>query len=78
MVICALTGHRLHFGAEGDRLVWACARCGGARGEKRYGSAAAAARYARAFERDARVDFASRTPLSLLPLRLIARASRET
>jgi hypothetical protein len=77
MGTCALTGHRLRFRAEGERLVWACARCGGAGGEKRYGSASAAARYARAFERDVGVDFSARTPLSLLPLRLIARARRD-
>lgn len=52
-------------------MVWECARCGAAGGEKTYGSADEAARYARAFDREDRDDLGRRAPLvGLLPLRL--------
>jgi hypothetical protein len=51
---------------------WACARACGAGGEKRYPTAADAARYAREFDREDRHELGRRAPLvGLLPLRLL-------
>jgi hypothetical protein len=70
MLRCRLLGHRFRFTAEGDTMRWRCQRCGFA-GEKRYPDAAAAARYAGAFDREDRADLGRRAPLvGLLPLRL--------
>ena len=55
---------------------WTCARCGAAGGEKRYETAADAARYAAAFDREDRDTVGRRTPLGLLPLRLVRRLRR--
>jgi hypothetical protein len=50
---------------------WSCERCGAAGGEKEYASAADAARFAAAFDREDRADLGRRAPLvGLLPLRL--------
>lgn len=50
---------------------WACARCSAVGGEKRYGSAAEAQRYARAFDREDRQDLGRRAPLlGMFPLRV--------
>ena len=68
---CRLFGHRFRFTANGPTMRWTCARCGAPGGEKTYGSAAEAARYARAFDREDREDLGRRAPLvGLLPLRL--------
>jgi hypothetical protein len=73
MLRCRLLGHRYRFASEGERMRWRCQRCG-VGGEKRYPDASAAARYARAFDREDRQDLGRRAPLvGLLPLR-IARA----
>jgi len=68
---CRVFGHRLRFAADGATMTWSCERCGGDAGSKTYASAADAARYARAFDREDREDLGRRAPLvGLLPLRL--------
>ncbi|HEX2409786.1 MAG TPA: hypothetical protein VHJ39_01360 [Solirubrobacteraceae bacterium] len=71
MVRCRLLGHRFRFSSDGPTMRWTCERDCGAGGEKRYPSAADAARYARAFDREDRKDLGRRAPLGLLPLRPI-------
>jgi hypothetical protein len=74
---CRLLGHRYRFTSDGPTMRWHCERCGAAGGEKVYGSAVEAERYARAFDREDREDIGRRAPLvGLLPLR-IARAVRK-
>lgn len=74
---CRLTGHRFRFTTDGATMTWRCARDCGAGGAKRYATAADAARYARAFDREDSTDIGRRAPLvGLLPLRL-ARAIRK-
>jgi hypothetical protein len=71
VLACRIAGHRYRFTADGATMRWHCARGCGARGEKRYGRADEAARYARAFDREDREDLGRRAPLvGLLPLRL--------
>ena len=71
MLSCALLGHRYRFSANGATMHWACERCGARGGEKTYGSAEEAARYARAFDREDRQQIGRRAPLlGLFPLRL--------
>jgi hypothetical protein len=71
MLACRLLGHRHRFAADGATMRWSCQRCGGAGGEKTYGSAADASRFAAAFDREDRSDLGRRAPLvGLLPLRL--------
>lgn len=69
---CRVAGHRYRFVAVGPELRWSCQRgCADAGGVKRYGSAADAARYAAAFDRDGREAMGRRAPLvGLFPLRL--------
>jgi hypothetical protein len=68
---CTVFGHRYRFTAEGATMRWTCARCGLLGGEKVYGSAAEAARFAAAFDREDRDDLGRRAPLvGLFPLRL--------
>jgi hypothetical protein len=69
MLACRLLGHRFRFSADGAKMRWACERCG-AGGEKRYETAADAARYARTLDRQDRHETGRRAPLvALLPLR---------
>lgn len=71
MLTCRLLGHRMRFTAEGATLLWSCQRGCGEAGTKAYASAAAARRYAQAFDREDREDLGRRAPLiGLLPLRL--------
>ncbi|MEZ5120406.1 MAG: hypothetical protein R2736_02320 [Solirubrobacterales bacterium] len=71
MTACRLLGHRYRFAADGATLRWHCERGCGASGVKRYATAADAARYARAFDREDRSDLGRRAPLiGLLPLRI--------
>lgn len=81
MLACRLLGHRFRFGADGETMTWRCERGCGAGGEKRYASAAEAARYARAFDREDRHDVGRRAPLlGMFPLRLawlLRRRARE-
>ncbi|NMH99292.1 hypothetical protein [Pseudonocardia acidicola] len=76
MLRCRVLGHRFRFSSEGDTMRWTCQRGCGAGGAKTYPSAAAARRYATAFDREDRADLGRRAPLvGLLPVRL-ARAVR--
>jgi len=70
-------GHRPRFSSSGEVLSWECERGCGAAGTKRYPTAADAARYATAFNRDDRHDIGRRPLLSLLPLGLARRAGRK-
>jgi hypothetical protein len=71
MLRCRLLGHRFRFTGSGSELRWSCARGCGAGGAKRYPTAEAAERYARAFDREDRDTLGSRAPLGLTPLRLL-------
>lgn len=70
MLPCRLTGHRLRFWADGNVMHWECGRGCGEEGQKTYPTAADAARYADAFDREDSEDLGRRAPLSLFPLRL--------
>jgi hypothetical protein len=72
MLRCQVLGHRFRFSSEGETMRWRCQRGCGAGGAKRYGSAADATRYARAFDREDREDIGRRAPLvGLFPLRIL-------
>ncbi|HVW89387.1 MAG TPA: hypothetical protein VHC01_07960 [Gaiellaceae bacterium] len=72
MIRCRVFGHRYRFAADGAAMTWTCARCGSAGGAKEYASAAEAARFARAFDREDRDDLGRRAPLVAgLPLRAL-------
>lgn len=72
MLVCRVMGHRFRFRSERAVLLWECDRGCGASGSKTYDTAADAARYARAFDREDREDLGKRAPLvGLLPLRLL-------
>jgi hypothetical protein len=73
MLACRVFGHRWRFSAQGATMHWNCERGCGAQGSKGYPSAEAAARYARAFDREDREDTGRRPLLSLLPLRFARR-----
>jgi hypothetical protein len=78
MLRCRLLGHRLRFSADGATMRWRCERGCGTSGSKTYDSAAAARRYARAFDHEDRDDVGRRAPLvGLFPLR-VARALRRS
>ncbi len=72
---CTILGHRPRFSAVGATMHWSCERDCGFGGSKTYSSAAEAARYAAAFDREDADDLGRRSPLSLLPLRLARRKS---
>jgi len=78
VLACHIFGHRYRFTAEDTLLTWRCQRgCGVAGGTKNYPSAAAAARYADAFDREDRADIGRRAPLiGLFPLRIWYRIRR--
>ncbi len=74
---CRLIGHRMRFSSEGATMRWRCERGCGAGGEKTYASAADAARYARAFDREDSEDIGRRAPLiGMFPLRIAPRDAR--
>jgi hypothetical protein len=74
---CRVFGHDLRFRADGPVLRWACSRCGGGAGEKRYADARAAAGYAAAFNRRDADDLGRRAPLlGMFPLRIWRRLQR--
>ena len=76
MLLCRLAGHRFRFSAEEATMRWSCERGCGAGGEKSYANAAAAQRYARAFDREDSDEVGRRAPLlGMVPLR-VARALR--
>lgn len=71
MLSCRLLGHRYRFRAEGATMRWACERGCGAGGSKDYESAADAAGYAAAFDREDRSELGRRAPLlGMFPLRM--------
>ena len=74
MLACRLLGHRPRFEADGATLRWHCDRGCGEQGSRRYETAAAASRFARAFDREDRDDLGRRPLLSLLPIGLARRA----
>jgi hypothetical protein len=77
MVACRLLGHRYRFSSDGPTMHWECQRCGFVGGDKRYGSAEEAARYAAALDHEDREALQRRPAmLSLLPLRLFQRLRR--
>lgn len=76
MLRCRLLGHRFRFSSEGPQMRWACERGCGAGGTKAYGTAAEAARYATAFDRDDRASLGRYPTLSTLPLWLVRRVRR--
>jgi hypothetical protein len=70
MLACRVFGHRYRFSAEGRTMTFRCQRGCGAGGTREYASPEAAARYARAFDREDREDLGRRAPLiGMLPLR---------
>lgn len=75
MLACRVFGHRFRFDADGEEMRWECERGCGASGGKRYPTAAEAAHYARAFDREDREDTGKRPLLSLMPLWLARRAA---
>lgn len=67
---CSIAGHRYRFWSEGATMRWSCERCDEG-GEKTYASAADAARYAAAFDREDSDDVGRRAPfLGMFPLRI--------
>jgi hypothetical protein len=78
MRACTILGHRYHFRADGETLVWECERGCGAGGSKTYATAADARRYAAAFDRRDASDLGKRPLLSLLPLWLARKVGRST
>jgi hypothetical protein len=71
VLTCRLLGHRYRFRAEGPAMLWTCERECGARGSKEYATAAEAARYAAAFDREDRAELGRRAPLlGMFPLRM--------
>jgi hypothetical protein len=70
---CTMLGHRVRFTAEVRTMRWSCERDCGHEGSKLYPSAAEAARYAAALDREDADDLGRRAPLSLSPLRLVRR-----
>lgn len=78
MLACRVFGHRPRFRADGTTMRWECERGCGAGGEKTYPTAAQAAPYARAFDREDRADLGRRPPLvGLLPLRIWRSVTRQ-
>ena len=76
MIACRVLGHRMRFWADGEVMRWDCERECGLAGEKRYGSAAEAQRYARAFDKRDSDDLGKRPTLSLVPLWLGRKVGR--
>jgi hypothetical protein len=77
MLACRILGHRWRFRAEEATMHWTCERGCGAAGSKRYPSAADAARYAHGLDRSDTADLGRRPLLSLLPLALSRRGTRD-
>jgi hypothetical protein len=76
MLRCRLLGHRFRFTTEEETMRWHCDRGCGAGGAKRYPDADQAALYARGLDRQDRDDVGRRSPIGLLPLRLLRAARR--
>jgi hypothetical protein len=71
MLRCRLLGHRFRFTSQGKTMRWDCRRGCGAGGAKRYRDAGEAAMYARGLSRSDPDDVGRRSPVGLLPLRLL-------
>ena len=69
-IACRVFGHRVRFWSEAETMRWECERECGFRGERSYPSAADAARYAAALDREDADELGRRAPVSLFPLRL--------
>lgn len=70
-VKCTVLGHKIRFHADDRTMTWSCQRCSGQSGAKTYESAAAARRFARAFNYRDSEDVGARAPyLGMFPLRL--------
>jgi hypothetical protein len=76
MLSCRVLGHKVLFRAEGSRMLWECERGCGLQGSKEYANAAAANRYARAFNRRDSKSVGTRPTLSTMPLWLLRRLRR--
>jgi hypothetical protein len=75
--MCRVLGHRPRFRNEGATMRWECERCGEGAGSKEYATAADAARYAAAFDREDRDQLGrNKFLVSLVPLRLFQRFRR--
>ncbi len=72
---CRITGHRLRFWAEGEKMRWCCERCD-FEGAKVYSSAELATRYARGLDREDRDKLGKRSPISMLLLRFARRGRK--
>jgi hypothetical protein len=71
VLACRVFGHRYRFRAEGATMRWTCERGCGAGGSKEYPTAADAATYATAFDREDRDELGRRAPfLGMFPLRI--------
>lgn len=68
MLACRLKGHDIRFSSDGRTLRWSCARACGEGGEKTYGTAAEARRYAAAFDRRDSDRVGDHPTLSTLPV----------
>ena len=76
MLRCRILGHRFRFTSDGETLRWECERGCGAGGAKRYPDPERAALMARGLERGDDRDLGRRSPLGLLPLRLLRAVRR--
>jgi hypothetical protein len=68
MLGCKVFGHQFCFSTEGSTMRWSCARGCGAGGEKAYGTATEAERYAAAFDTSDSSRAGAHPTLSTLPL----------
>src|SRR5690606_23608066 len=68
---CHFLGHRYRFSHEGDTMLWRWARECWAKGSNGYARPQGADGYGRAFDREDLAEMGRRTPLGLLPLRLL-------
>lgn len=71
MLACRVFGHRYRFRAEGNTMLWDCARCDAVGGVKEYPTPEQAHRYAAALDRADTESLGRRAPLfGLFPLRI--------
>jgi len=68
MLACKAKGHDIRFTADGATMRWSCARGCGEGGEKTYGTAEEAARFAAAFDKRDSSRAGDHPTLSTLPL----------
>ncbi|MFL5870228.1 MAG: hypothetical protein ACJ75R_04050 [Solirubrobacterales bacterium] len=75
-IACTVFGHRVRFWTEAETMRWECERGCGFGGRRTYPTAADAARYAVAFDREDADNLGRRAPVSLFPLRLVRRRDK--